>query len=188
MRQYYVLKVGTGFEYEVVRTLEKIIEINKISDWVFNPTVPEQKQIKIVRGKKKEVKKKLYPGYVLIEMDISDDAESPNYWKKIAKIVLSCPYVVSFVGVRRIEKPIPLKRHEVNSYLANIGVIKESQKAEFDTEFSKDQEVKIIDGAFKNFKGVIKEIDIEKEKVIVDVDIFGRKTPVELSFYQIEKA
>ncbi len=188
MRKYYILKVTTGFEYTVAESLKKTIEVNEVGQYLINPTVPEQTVTRVVRGKKKEVDTKCYPGYVFIEMDVSDNHEDPNYWKKMAKIIFSISNIVSFVGVNRTEKPVPLKRNEVKAYLSNIGELDDvSTKRVSDVEFDEGEKIRVIDGAFNGFEGFVKEIDVEKEKISVEVDIFGRKTPVELSFMQVEK-
>jgi len=187
MRNYYVLKVTTGFETTVVEALKKTIQVNDISNYLINPTVPEQTVTRIVRGKKKDVRTKCYPGYVFIEMDLSDSPEDDNFWKKLVKIIFTVSNIVSFVGVGRTEKPVPLKRNEVKAYLSNIGELNEVSRKVTDIEYEKGEKIRVIDGAFNGFEGYIKEIDTEKEKISVEVDIFGRKTPVELSFIQVEK-
>ncbi|MCX8059292.1 MAG: transcription termination/antitermination protein NusG [Spirochaetes bacterium] len=187
MKNYYVLKVTTGMEYEVADNLKKLVKLNKVEDFVTDIIVPEETVLKMQRGKKKEVKRKCYPGYVIVEMDLSDEPADENYWKKIVKIVLSVPNAVSFVGVKRVDKPIPMKKADVETFLFNIGEKKEVKKNVSIVDFEVNENILIIDGAFKNFEGLIKSIDVEKEKVIVEIDIFGRKTPVELLFSQIEK-
>lgn len=187
MKNYYVLKVTTGMEYEVSENLKKLVKLHKIDEYVPSVIVPEETVVKMQRGKKKELKRKCYPGYVIVEMDLSDEPSEENYWKKIVKVVLSVPNAVSFVGVKRVDKPIPMKKADVEVFLENTGEKKEAKKTLSSVDFEVNENIVIIDGAFKNFEGLIKSIDVEKEKVVVEIDIFGRKTPVELLFSQIEK-
>lgn len=187
MKNFYVLKVTTGFEYEVAENLKKIAKLYNVEDYIINPMVAEETVVKIQRGKRKETKRKCYPGYVILEMDLSDEPDDSNYWKKIVKIVLSAPNTVSFVGVKRIDKPVPMKKSEVENLLGISGEKKELKKKFTTIDIEENDNVLIIDGAFKNFEGLVKAVDVDKEKVVVEIDIFGRKTPVELLFSQIEK-
>jgi len=187
MKNYYILKVTSGTEYQVVDYLNKIIKNSFLEKFVFNPMVPESKTEKKIKGKKREFTSRLYPGYVFIEIDFSDNPEDDNYWKKIVKEILGISSVSCFLGAKRTDKPNPLSKSEVKSYLINIGQIKETEMEETRSVFEIGEEVNIIAGGFKGCSGMIKEIDKDKTKLIVEVKIFDRPTPVELSIEQIEK-
>lgn len=187
MKNYYILKVTSGSEYQVVDYLNKIIKNTYLEKYVFNPVVPESKTEKKIKGKKREFTSRLYPGYVFVEIDFSDNPEDENYWKKIAKEILSISSVAGFLGVKRTDRPIPLSKAEVKSYLINIGQIKESETEETKLVYDIGEEVNIVSGGFKGCSGIIKEIDKDKTKVIVEVKIFDRPTPVELTMDQVEK-
>ncbi len=187
MKNYYILKVTSGTEYQVVDYLNKIIKNNFLEKYVFNPIVPESKVEKKIKGKKREFKSRLYPGYVFIEIDFSDNPEDENYWKKIVKEILNISSVSCFLGTKRTDKPNPLTKSEVRSYLINIGQIKETEIEQTKSLFEIEEEVNIISGGFKGCSGVIKEINKDKTKIIVEVKIFDRPTPVELNIDQVEK-
>jgi transcriptional antiterminator NusG len=187
MRNYYILKVASGSEHQVVEYLKKLMSNSFLGKYIFNPVVPEVTSEKKIKGKKREFKSKLYPGYVFLEIDFSDEINEENYWKKITKEILSLSSVAGFLGVKRTDKPIPLTKSEVRSYLLNIGQIKENESEESNIIYEKGEEVTITGGGFKGFSGIIKEIDKDKSKVIVEVKIFDRPTPVELMTDQIEK-
>lgn len=187
MKNYYILKVTSGSEYQVLDYLKKIIKNTYLEKYVFNPIVPESKTEKKIKGKKREFTSRLYPGYLFLEIDFSDDPQDENYWKKIVKEILSISSVSCFLGTKRIDKPIPLSKAEVRSYLINIGQIKETEVEESKSFFEPGEEINIIAGGFKGCTGVIKEIDKDKTKLIVEVKIFDRPTPVELTVDQVEK-
>ncbi len=187
MRNYYILKVASGSEYQVVEYLNKIIKNTYLEKYVFNPVVPESKTEKKIKGKKREFKSRLYPGYVFLEIDFSDNPDDENYWKKIVKEILNASSVAGFLGVKRTDRPIPLTKAEVRSYLVNIGQIKETEAEEVKSIYEVGEEVNIIGGGFKGCSGIIKEIDKDKSKIIVEIKIFDRPTPVELSIDQVEK-
>lgn len=187
MKNYYILKVTSGTEYQVVDYLNKIIKNTYLEKYVFNPIVPESKTEKKIKGKKREFTSRLYPGYVFVEIDFSDNPEDENYWKKIAKEILSISSVSCFLGSKRTDRPVPLSKAEVKSYLVNIGQIKESETETINSSYELGEEINIVAGGFKGCSGIIKEIDKDKTKVIVEVKIFDRPTPVELTIEQIEK-
>lgn len=187
MKNYYILKVTSGSEYQVVEYLNKIIKNTYLEKYVFNPVVPESKTEKKIKGKKREFTSRLYPGYVFVEIDFSDNPEDENYWKKIAKEILNISSVSCFLGTKRMDRPLPLSKSEVRSYLINIGQIKETEVEEVKSIYEIGEEINIIAGGFKGCAGIIKEIDKDKTKIIVEVKIFDRPTPVELTVDQIEK-
>lgn len=172
VRNWYVLHTYSGYEDTVVRNLKQRIESMGMADRIFNVIVPTDKKIKIKNGKRRVVEEKIYPGYVLVEMMVTDDS-----WY----VVRNTPRVTGFVGSGTT--PIPVSKGEIDELQRRMGV--EEPKYKIDVEIN--DSVKIIDGPFKDFDGKISEIDEEKGKIKVLVNMFGRETPVELDFLQIKK-
>ncbi|WP_429163614.1 transcription termination/antitermination protein NusG [Desulfitispora alkaliphila] len=170
-KKWYVIHTYSGYENKVKTNLEKRVESMNMEDNIFRIMVPMEDEVEMKDGKKKIAKKKVFPGYVLVEMIMSDVA-----WY----VVRNTPGVTGFVGSGT--KPVPLHEHEVRQILAQMG--EEDPKAKIDFELK--QNVRIISGPFENFIGTIEEIHPEKGKVKVLVSMFGRETPVELEFQQIE--
>ncbi|PKM79070.1 MAG: transcription termination/antitermination factor NusG, partial [Firmicutes bacterium HGW-Firmicutes-13] len=150
----------------------KRVESMEMQDKIFRVLVPMEKEIEIKNGKKKSTMKKVFPGYVLVEMIMVDDS-----WY----VVRNTPGVTGFVGPG--SKPVPLSKAEVQHILRQMGVDEPRAKSRFDC----GEQVRVIEGPFSNFVGVIKEIYLEKQKLKVFVSMFGRETPVELEFNQVEK-
>ncbi|GAB6158624.1 transcription termination/antitermination protein NusG [Desulfotomaculum varum] len=170
--QWYVVHTYSGYENKVKANLEKRIESMNMEDKIFRILVPMEDEVEIKNGKKKVSKKKVFPGYVLVEMIMTDDS-----WY----VVRNTPGVTGFVGTG--SKPIPLSQEEARAIIKQMGL--EEPKTRIDV--SVGENVKVIDGPFENFVGVIEEIYPEKGKVKVMVSMFGRETPIELDFSQIEK-
>lgn len=171
-KNWYAVHTYSGYENAVERNLKQRIQSLDLGDKIFNVIVPIEKKIKVKGNKRVEVEEKVYPGYVLVEM-IVDDAT----WF----IVRNTPRVTGFVGTGNV--PVPLTTKEVEYFL---GKMKESTPVH-DIEISKGENVKIIDGPFKEFEGKVEEIDITRGKLKVLVNMFGRDTPVELDFLQVKK-
>ncbi len=171
-RNWYVIHTYSGYEDAVAKNLKQRVESLGMEDKIFDVIVPKEKKIKIKNSKRKVVEEKIYPGYVLVEMVVTDDS-----WY----VVRNTPNVTGFVGVGTT--PVPVSTQEINSLKKRMGVEKPQLKIEFKVRDS----VKIIDGPFKDFDGKVSEIDKEKGKVKVLVNMFGRDTPVELDSLQIKK-
>lgn len=155
--------------------LEKRVETMGMEDKIFRVIVPEEEETEIKNGKKKVVKKKVFPGYVLTEMVMTDDS-----WY----VVRNTPGVTGFIGSSgHGAKPTPLLPDEVDAILKQMGV---SDKT-VDVDFELKENVRVIDGPFSDFAGTIENIDTDKQKLKVHVNMFGRETPVELDFSQVEK-
>ncbi|MCA1024369.1 transcription termination/antitermination protein NusG [Halobacillus litoralis] len=175
-KRWYVVHTYSGYENKVKTNLEKRVESMGMEDKIFRVLVPEDEEAEIKNGKKKIAKKKVFPGYVLAEMVMTDDS-----WY----VVRNTPGVTGFVGSTGSgSKPIPLLPEEVETVLKRMGM-NEQPKAEVDFEVK--ESVTVTDGPFANFTGTIEYIDTDKQKVKVHVNMFGRETPVELDFTQIEK-
>ncbi|NRZ95610.1 transcriptional antiterminator NusG [Clostridium tetanomorphum] len=158
----------SGYENKVKANLEKTIENRNLHDWICDVQVPMEEQVEIKDGKKKVTLKKVFPGYVLVKMVMTDDS-----WY----VVRNTRGVTGFVGPG--SKPVPLTDDEV----ASMGII----ERQVDLDIEVGESVKVVSGPLENFPAVIQEINIEKHKVKVLVNMFGRETPVELDFTQIDK-
>ncbi|MFD2925249.1 transcription termination/antitermination protein NusG [Halobacillus naozhouensis] len=175
-KRWYVVHTYSGYENKVRANLEKRVESMGMEDKIFRVLVPEDEETEIKNGKRKVAKKKVFPGYVLAEMVMTDDS-----WY----VVRNTPGVTGFVGSTGSgSKPIPLLPEEVDTVLKRMGMDKPSAA---EVDFEVKESVKVTEGPFANFTGSIEHIDLDKQKVKVHVNMFGRETPVELDFSQIEK-
>jgi len=170
--QWYVLHTYSGYESKVKKSIETRIEALDLTDRVYEIVVPTQDEIEIRSGQRHTVQKKVFPGYVLVRMEMDDDT-----WYALR----NTPGVTGFVNVNN--KPVPLGEAQVQSILK--GMAAEAPKVK--VSFALGDTVRIIDGPFADFRGEIDEINQEKGKVKVLVSFFGRETPVELDFLQVEK-
>ena len=171
-RRWYVIHTYSGYEENVAQSLKQRIESMDMEDKIFNVLVPTEKKIKIKNGKRKTVEEKIFPGYVLVEMLVTDDS-----WY----VVRNTPNVTGFIGTGTV--PTPISEAEVKELQKRMGV----EEPKFKLDVSVNSPVKITDGPFKNLEGKITHIDEAKGKVKVLVSMFGRETPVELDFLQIKK-
>ena len=170
--QWYVIHTYSGYENKVKTNLERRVESMAMEDKIFNVLVPTEEEIDFKDGKKRIVKKKIFPGYVLVQMEMSDDS-----WY----VVRNTPGVTGFVGSGN--KPIPLMLHEMQAIQDQMGLEHDQPKV----AYSAGDNVQVIDGPFLNFTGTIEEVNLERGKLRVIVSVFGRDTPVELNFGQVEK-
>ncbi|KPJ57267.1 antitermination protein NusG [Parcubacteria bacterium DG_74_2] len=171
-RNWYVIHTYSGYEESVAKNLKQRIDSLGMEDRIFNVVVPKEKKIKIKNGKRKVVEEKIYPGYVLVEMIVTDDS-----WY----VVRNTPNVTGFVGAETI--PIPVSKKEIENLMQRMG----EKEPQYKIEVKVGDLVKITDGPFKDFDGKISEIDEERGKIKVLVNLFGRDTPVELDSLQIKK-
>jgi len=174
-KNWYVVHTYSGYENKVKANLEKRVESMGMSDKIYRVLVPMEEETEYKNGQKKTAMKKVFPGYVLTEMIMTDDS-----WY----VVRNTPGVTGFVGSTGAgSKPTPLLPEEAEAIMKKMGI--KDKRAEID--FGLKEQVKVTDGPFADFVGSIEEIDPEKEKVKVHVNMFGRETPVELDFGQIQK-
>ena len=171
-RRWYVIHTYSGYEQRVQTKLEQRIRSMDAKDKIFSVTIPTENEIEIKDGQKKTVAKKVFPGYILVEMKLTDES-----WN----VVRNTPGVTGFVGAG--SKPIPLEKAEVK----NIFQRMEGDIPRIKVGFRKGESVRVIDGPFIDLIGVVDEINSEKGKVRVLISLFGRETPVELDFLQIER-
>lgn len=171
-RRWYVLHTYSGYEENVSDNLRQRIESMDMQDKIFNVLVPTEKKIKIKNGKRKVVTEKIFPGYVLVEMIVTDDS-----WY----VVRNTPNVTGFVGSGTT--PTPISEEEVKELQRRMGIDQPTMKV----DLSVSDPIRIIDGPFKDMEGKIAEVDEVRGKVKVLVSMFGRETPVELDPLQIKK-
>ena len=177
-KEWYVVHTYSGHENKVKLTLEKEVEKRLLSEKVFQVRIPTVEVPEVKDGKKRVRSKKFFPGYVLVEMEFDDET-----WG----LVKSINGVTTFVGAYGSSKPKPLSREEVSSLFDQMGEQKAKEKISTVVDFSVGEHVKVIDGPFNNFTGVVEEVHPEKGRLRVKVEIFGRGTPVELDFLQVGK-
>lgn len=172
-RHWYAIHTYSGYENAVLRNLRQRIDSLGMQDKIFNVVVPTEKKIKIKGGKRVEVEEKVYPGYVLVDMMVTDDS-----WF----VVRNTPRVTGFVGSG--VTPVPLTQKEID-YL--LGQMSEDNAAKHTIDLEAGETIIINDGPFKELEGRVSEVDRERGKVKVMVSLFGRETPVELDFLQVKK-
>ncbi|NCN24319.1 MAG: transcription termination/antitermination protein NusG [Candidatus Pacebacteria bacterium CG10_big_fil_rev_8_21_14_0_10_42_12] len=171
--RWYVVHVYSGHENKVAETLKQRAETLQLTDKVLQVLIPTQEKIQIKRGQRKTVQEKIFPGYMLVKLELSDDA-----WLAVR----TTQGVTGFVGVGA--KPKPLPSHEVDAIMQYTNQAAPSYKA----DYVEGEAVVIVDGPFNEFLGMVNSIDEERGKVEVLVNIFGRETPVQLDFLQVKKA
>lgn len=173
--RWYVVHAYSGYEQQVVRSLEERIERYQMQDVFGEVLVPKEAVVEMRNGQKRRSERKFFPGYVLVQMEMNDET-----WH----LVKSVPKVLGFIG-GTAEKPAPITEREVNAILQRIqeGEDKPQPKTLFDV----GEIIRVIDGPFADFNGEVEEVNYEKSRMRVAVSIFGRSTPVELEFGQVEK-
>ena len=171
-RNWYVIHTYAGYENAVMRNLKQRIESLGMEDKIFNVIVPTEKKIKIKGGKRVEEEEKIYPGYILVDMIVTDDS-----WF----VVRNTPRVTGFVGSGVY--PVPIDKKEVDELFIRMSTHTTKHKI----DLSVNDAITIVDGPFKDLDGKVSEVDEERGKVKVLVAMFGRETPVELDFLQVKK-
>ena len=172
-RSWYVVHCYSGYENKVRHNLEQRIDTMGMKDRIFDVVIPTQEEIEVKDGKRRTVERHVFPGYVLVNMIMSEES-----WY----VVRNTPGVTGFVGMGN--QPTPLRPEEVNQILKRM----EAEAPRVKVTFRLGERVRIVDGPFNDFRGTVAEIDMERSKVRVMVNFFGRETPVELDFLQVEKA
>ena len=173
-KEWYIVHTYSGFEERVKETLKQRAEAMDMAEDFGEIRIPKEAVVEHKGGKKREMERKIFPGYILVEMHMTDAA-----WH----VVKNTPKVTGFVGGGK--KPTPLTQKEVDDILHQVTSAKEKPKPKY--VFEKGEPVKIIDGPFSNFSGVVEEVNLDRDTLKVMVTIFGRQTPVELNFLQVEK-
>ncbi len=174
VHQWYIVHTYSGFEDRVKETLLQRAEALGMGDAFGEVRIPTETVVEYRNGKKREIQRKFFPGYILVEMEMSDPA-----WH----VVKNTPKVTGFVGTGK--RPTPLTPEEVHQILEQVSSAKEKPRPKY--VFEKGEPVKITDGPFNNFTGVVDEVNLDRNTLKVMVTIFGRQTPVELDFSQVQK-
>jgi len=170
---WFVIHCYSGYENKVRHNLEQRIETMGMKDKIFDVVIPTQEEIEVKDGKRRTVERHIFPGYVLVNMQLTEES-----WY----VVRNTPGVTGFVGMGN--QPTPLRPEEVSQIIKRM----EAEAPTVKVSFKVGERVRIIDGPFNDFRGVVSEIDMERTKVRVLVSFFGRETPVELDFLQVEKS
>jgi transcriptional antiterminator NusG len=170
---WYVIHCYSGYENKVRHNLEQRIETMGMKDKIFDVVVPTEEEIEVKEGKRRTVERRVFPGYILVSMILSEES-----WY----VVRNTPGVTGFVGMGN--NPTPLRPEEVAQIIKRM----EAEAPRIKVTFKSGERVRIVDGPFNDFRGTVSEIDMERAKVRVMVNFFGRETPVELDFLQVEKA
>ena len=172
-RAWYVVHCYSGYENKVRHNLEQRIESMGMKDRIFDVVVPTEEEIEVKEGKRRTVERRVFPGYILVNMIMSEES-----WY----VVRNTPGVTGFVGMGT--QPTPLRPEEVAQIIKRM----EAEAPHIKVTFRSGERVRIVDGPFNDFRGTVAELDMERAKVRVMVNFFGRETPVELDFLQVEKA
>ena len=170
---WYVIHCYSGYENKVRHNLEQRIETMGMKDKIFDVVIPTQEEIEVKDGKRRTVERHIFPGYVLVNLELSEES-----WY----VVRNTPGVTGFVGMGNT--PTPLRPEEVSQIIKRM----EADAPTVKVTYKVGERVRIVDGPFNDFRGIVSEIDMERTKVRVNVSFFGRETPVELDFLQVEKA
>ncbi len=176
-KKWYVLRAIGGKEKKVKESVENEIERLNLQDYVSQVLIPTEKVYQIRNGKKISKERNYFPGYVMIEAALVGE---------IPHILKSIPNVIGFLGDRD-NSAVPLRMSEVNRILGKVDELSDKENEEINIPYFVGETVKVIDGPFNGFNGIIEDVNEEKKKLKVMVKIFGRKTPLELSFLQVEK-
>lgn len=171
-RAWFVVHCYSGYENKVRHNLEQRIETMGMKDKIFDIVVPTEEEIEVKEGKRRTVERRVFPGYILVNMIMSEES-----WY----VVRNTPGVTGFVGMGNT--PTPLRPEEVSQIVKRM----EAEAPRIKVTFKSGERVRIVDGPFNDFRGTVSEIDMERAKVRVMVNFFGRETPVELDFLQVEK-
>ena len=173
--EYYVIQAFSNCEKKVKTALEERINMSGLSDMFGDIMIPTEQVTELKKGQKKQMERKFFPGYMLVQMEMNDDT-----WHLVRKT----PNVMGFMGGTR-NKPAPLSEDELNRITNRVE--RTTEQPVFKTVFESGETVRINDGPFNDFNGIVEEVDYEKNLIRVSVSIFGKATPVELNFSQVEK-
>jgi len=175
-KRWYVVHAFSGFEKQVMRALAERIELSGLQEKFGEVLVPAEEVVEMKAGKKRRSERKFFPGYVLVEMELDDST-----WH----LVKETPRVMGFIG-GKADQPAPISNSEAQAILQRVQV--GSEKITPKIVFEPGELVRVVDGPFNDFNGVVEEVNYDKNRLHVAVTIFGRSTPVELDFGQVEKA
>ncbi len=175
-KRWYVVHAYSGFEKQVMRSLTERVRLAEMEDRFGDILVPTEEVVEMKNGVKRKTERKFFPGYVLVQMDMSEET-----WH----LVKECPKVMGFIG-GKADKPAPITDREAEAILNRVRTTVDAPRPK--TLFEPGEMVRVSDGPFADFNGTVEEVNYEKSRLRVAVMIFGRSTPVELEFTQVEKA
>ncbi|MDR1179953.1 MAG: transcription termination/antitermination protein NusG [Spirochaetales bacterium] len=181
-KAWYVLHTYSGYENKIEKTIRRLITDENLADCIFDIKVPSEQVVEMRDGKKRVTSKKFLPGYILLEMDFSG-----RDWKPVCSLIRRISGVTGFVGSSADFKPQAISAEEARIILQKTGEIKGDKVIKPRQTFSLGENVRIVEGPFDSFTGTVEEVNMEKAKLRVTVGIFGRATPVEVDFLQVEK-
>jgi len=181
-RAWYILQTYSQFEARVENNIRQLMNLEPLASSVFDVKVPTERVTEMKNGKRMEKEVKIWPGYVLLEIDLPSQG-----WKDIVAPIKRIQGVGGFVGALGNAKPLPVPNEEVKQILMRSGDIKSNKSVLVQHSFSEGMEVRITEGPFESFTGNIEEVNFEKQKLRVMVGIFSRAVPVEVDFHQVEK-
>jgi transcriptional antiterminator NusG len=182
---WYVLHIYSGYENKIEKTIRMMVEMGELDkEIVRDVKIPAEDVTEVKDGKKRTISKKFLPGYVLVEMDLTD---TDMGWKEPCSKIKKIQGVTGFVGTPGTRKPQPLSSDEARAILQKTGEIKGERQVRIRHSFNTGEQVKITGGPFETFTGTIDEVNHEKNKLKILVGIFGRNVPVEVDFLQVEK-
>lgn len=174
-KQWFVIHTYSGYENKVKTNLESRVQTMGMEDKIFQVLVPTEEELEVKNGKRRVVQRKVFPGYVLVEMIMTDDS-----WY----VVRNTPGVTGFVGsAGGGSKPVPLMAHEVHSIMRQMG----HEETQVRVDFSVGEVVRVLEGPFADMVGNVEEISADQQKLKILVSMFGRETPLEVDFVQVEK-
>lgn len=174
-KRWYVIHAYSGYEKQVMRSIQERISLKGMEEFFGQVIVPTEEVVEMRDGKKRKSERKFYPGYVLVEMDMKEEA-----WH----LIKETPRVLGFIGGTP-EKPAPITKREADAMLQRVQASADKPRPR--TIFEPGELVRVLEGPFADFNGTVEEVNYEKSRVQVSVSIFGRPTPVELEFSQVEK-
>lgn len=184
-KHWYILQVFTNFENKVKESIEIKLKKSKIGHLIGDVKIPEENVVEIKKGKKRTYRKKFLPGYLLVELDIP---EKPSEWRNLISKVININGVSGFLGtISKTMKPHPVPMKDIKAIFEKMGEVRGADIVVSKIDMALGEHVKIKDGDFQNFSGIIEEILHEKGKFKVKVEIFGKSTLVELDFSKVEK-
>ena len=184
-KRWYVVHAYSGFENQVAKALETRIQRFEMQDKFGQVLVPTEEVVEMRAGQKRKSERKFFPGYVLVQIETTDEAGIPRIDNESWHLIKETPKVMGFIG-GTAERPLPIRDSEADAILARVqeGVDKPKPKV----LFAPGEMVRVVDGPFNDFNGTVEEVNYERSRLRVAVMIFGRSTPVELEFGQVEKA
>ncbi|MDR1625345.1 MAG: transcription termination/antitermination protein NusG [Spirochaetia bacterium] len=181
-KAWYVLHTYSGYENKIEKAIRRLVADESLSERIFDIKVPAEQVVEMRDGKKRITSKKFLPGYILLEMDLPE-----RDWKPICAHIKKISGVTGFVGSSADFKPQPISAEEARIILQKTGEIKGDKVIKPKQTFSPGEKVRIVDGPFDSFPATVEEVNMEKAKLRVTVEIFNRATPVEVGFLQVEK-